>query len=157
MPPTTRLCTKCSQTKNINEFVKDRRKLFGRGYACKECESNRFKKRRGILGEALKERERIRYWNHRDVMLERNRQTYRRHGKKPPDPLKEKARQITKYAVKVGHITRRPCEVCSSTKVEVHHPDYNKPLEIMWLCKKHHAEWHRLNKAIPPVTPNHQD
>lgn len=26
---------------------------------------------------------------------------------------------------------------------ERHHPDYNKPKEIIWLCRKHHIEFHK--------------
>jgi hypothetical protein len=32
----------------------------------------------------------------------------------------------------------QPCEVCGATKVEKHHPDYSKPLEVRWLCREHH-------------------
>ena len=33
------------------------------------------------------------------------------------------------------------------TAVEAHHKDYNKPLEITWLCKKCHENTHHLNEG----------
>ena len=38
-------------------------------------------------------------------------------------------------------LKRQPCW-CGAT-AEAHHPDYDKPLEVEWLCKKHHMEKHR--------------
>jgi hypothetical protein len=46
-------------------------------------------------------------------------------------------------AVKAGRLERMPCEVCGDTKSHGHHPDYSKPLEVIWLCAKHHAEEHK--------------
>lgn len=34
------------------------------------------------------------------------------------------------------------CEVCGEAG-EKHHDDYDKPLEVKYLCKTHHAELHR--------------
>jgi len=30
-------------------------------------------------------------------------------------------------------------------RLEAHHEDYNKPLEVMWFCQKHHKLHHYPN------------
>ena len=45
--------------------------------------------------------------------------------------------------VRRGLIEKRPCEVCGDADAEGHHDDYSKPLEVRWLCRKHHKEHHR--------------
>lgn len=45
-----------------------------------------------------------------------------------------------------GKLTRQPCEVCGAeSNIEAHHSDYSKPLDVNWLCREHHKEWHRNN------------
>jgi hypothetical protein len=47
------------------------------------------------------------------------------------------ARYQAWYYIEIG----LKCEKCSSSKNLVrHHPDYNKPLEIITLCRKCHAK-----------------
>ena len=60
-------------------------------------------------------------------------------------PNKERARSLTFMAIKDKKLIRKPCEVCGELKVEAHHPDYYEPLNVMWLCIKHHHEWHKKN------------
>jgi len=53
-------------------------------------------------------------------------------------PIKKSARYKVYCAVKAGELIRQPCEVCGDSKSEGHHKDYTKPLEVEWLCRKHH-------------------
>lgn len=65
-------------------------------------------------------------------------------------PLKYASHVITSNAVRDGVLFKASnCSVCNSTeKIEGHHDDYTKPLEVRWLCEQCHKEWHRNNKPI---------
>jgi hypothetical protein len=57
------------------------------------------------------------------------------------NPEKYKARNMVSNAVRDGKLFKQPCEVCESTwKIQAHHDDYSKPLEVHWLCPRHHSE-----------------
>lgn len=86
---------------------------------------------------------------------ERNRSLY--HKKKNCDdveirnPLSEEQRLIRNYArnitrryIKLGKLIPQSCEICgTNVNIHAHHDDYEKPIDIRWLCRKHHAEHHR--------------
>lgn len=57
---------------------------------------------------------------------------------------KGRAAQQLRDAVRQGKIKRQPCEVCGEPDAQGHHTDYSKPLEVRWLCAKHHREEHLL-------------
>jgi hypothetical protein len=48
-----------------------------------------------------------------------------------------------KGAITDGSLVRQPCETCGKLASEAHHDDYSKPLDVRWLCRKHHRAWHR--------------
>lgn len=54
------------------------------------------------------------------------------------------ARVLVQYAVKTNKLVKP--EICERCKVkrqlEAHHPDYNKPLEVTWLCVPCHGLIH---------------
>lgn len=57
------------------------------------------------------------------------------------NPEKVRARGMAANARRDGRLVKKPCEICGSVEsVESHHDDYSKPLEVRWLCKKHHDE-----------------
>lgn len=53
-----------------------------------------------------------------------------------------KARRDVRTAIQSGLMVRQPCQVCNTSPAEAHHDDYSKPLNVRWLCHKHHAEHH---------------
>jgi hypothetical protein len=60
------------------------------------------------------------------------------------NPKKVRAHRKVRYAIKRGDLERQPCEVCGHEPTDAHHEDYSKPLEVRWLCRKHHMEVHGL-------------
>lgn len=62
-------------------------------------------------------------------------------------PARKAANVILNNAVRDGRIVPWPmCAVpeCKTKKVEGHHPDYDRPLDVVWLCNKHHRECHKM-------------
>jgi len=64
---------------------------------------------------------------------------------------KYRAKEMVEYRVNRGIIEQQPCIVCGNTNSMGHHPDYTKPLEVMWLCQKHHSEIHHKLNPEPAV------
>ena len=58
---------------------------------------------------------------------------------------RKKARSILNHYLRDNHIDRKPCEVCGNSKTEAHHDDYDKPLEVRWLCFKCHRRYHKFH------------
>lgn len=66
----------------------------------------------------------------------------------PGNREKHLARMKIYYQVKIGKMKKGNCEYANcSNPVEAHHEDYSKPLEVRWVCKKHHELIHhpRIN------------
>ena len=58
------------------------------------------------------------------------------------DPEKIRARRLLQSAVRRGTITRQAC-ACGNPDTQGHHEDYSKPLDVLWLCARCHADLHR--------------
>ena len=68
------------------------------------------------------------------------------------------ASRLVQDALKSGLLTRGPCEGCGVGPYEGerlvvigHHDDYNKPLEVRWLCPGCHKAWHTTNTPIMEI------
>lgn len=63
----------------------------------------------------------------------------------------KKVHKAVSTAIAKGLIIRKACEVCGARQTDAHHDDYNKPLVIRWLCRKHHFEWHSKFRAVSRI------
>jgi hypothetical protein len=74
------------------------------------------------------------------------------HKKVLQDPEKRKrwnAKAVINQAVSRGKLTKpKNCSICNATgRIEGHHDDYDKPLEVRWFCRLHHNAEHAKLKA----------
>jgi hypothetical protein len=89
----------------------------------------------------VRARDRERYYRDREKRNALSKQWAER------NPEKRRAQIAVNNAVRDGRLTKGACEVCGATDSHGHHDDYSKPLEVRWLCAKHHAEEHRMQAA----------
>jgi len=75
------------------------------------------------------------------------------------NPEKRRAHVKVYKAVKSGKLQRRShCEICNKEcKAQAHHEDYNKPLDVIWMCQRchyHHDHKHRFHaERLTEKTP----
>lgn len=128
-------CFKCGLEQPITEFYRHPMMGDGRLGKCKTCTkrdvSENYRAKRPKY--AAYERERNKRPERRKAAME-----YAKHQ----DPQKRLARSLTGSAIKCGRLVPQPCEVCGSKNVQAHHDDYNKPLDVRWLCWVHHMAHH---------------
>lgn len=62
------------------------------------------------------------------------------------NPQRRSAQLELGNAVRSGKINPLPCFSCGCEKTEAHHPDYSRPLDVVWLCPVHHKQAHAMAK-----------
>lgn len=70
---------------------------------------------------------------------------------KSRNPKKVNAHNMVNNSLRDGKIVKPlSCECCSvfTETLHAHHSDYNKPLDVEWLCVPCHSEWHKNNDPI---------
>ena len=141
-------CIKCLIEKPITDFYQApscRDKLHPRCKTCFKQGVQQARLRRGVA--ARRERERQCYYRRTKHYKEKRKQWGLHTGYQYlRDKQKLSAKAAVKYAVKIGKLTRQPCQVCGDTNVHAHHTDYTRKLDVVWLCPLHHGFQHR--KAV---------
>lgn len=61
----------------------------------------------------------------------------------PWHPVKDNARKAVRRAVLRGQLQVESCLFCDFEDTQAHHHDYSQPLDVTWLCARHHGLVHR--------------
>lgn len=116
----------CKKTLPIDDFSRAKSSRGGRNRRCRECDAIHSAKR--------------------DVYTPKRAAYLKAYSKKyladPANAQKVMARILCRKALKSGTLIRATsCQVCGSDRnIEAHHPDYSKPLDVRWLCKRCHRK-----------------
>lgn len=166
-------CFKCRRSLPLSEFYKHSEMADGHLGKCKDCAKSDVKLNREIRRDyyVVYERKRARL-PHRKALTKKYQEEHReeinayQRERLRANPLLREAKRVwtlnyrranpriqKAHNAAIRHHKDAPsrCELCGRTKVlERHHPDYDKPLEIQWLCKKCHclADKQRKEKAL---------
>ncbi len=136
-------CIDCGESKLLDEFYSHHMMADGHLNKCKECCRSAAIKNRQRRVDYYREYDRRRFGTERrQECLIRRQRRYRN-----DNPVKTAARAAVNRSVRSGALKKKPCEVCGAAKVDAHHDDYTKPLDVRWLCRKHHLELHAKKAA----------
>lgn len=164
----TKRCGDCDEVKSTSEFPRDRTKKDGLRRSCKLCSNKKsavYRKKnaeklsaaasvyRSKNIEKIRERDAKYRRDHRADIIEGNAR-YRKSTKaeraeyavryRRENPGKSSAHDAVRKAIAKG-VMKRPdvCNKCDSSGcIEGHHPDYSRPLLVIWLCKSCHRFLH---------------
>lgn len=145
-----RLCISCNTIKDDSDFYYLNKKGNGK---CKECVKLQARKNRKENIEYYRELDKKRSnlphrIKARQDYQKNNPDKFRAYKRKYAlkNPQKRNAVTLVNNAKRDGKIEQKPCLICGDTNVQAHHEDYSKPLDVIWLCPKHHSELHKKRR-----------
>lgn len=162
-------CFKCGEEKDLNDFYVHSQMGDGHLNKCKECTKKdakeiritnneyykNYDKSRAMLPHRVEARkkyaddhpDKIRVYREKYVVNNPDKVSKAKNEYRLNNKQKCIAHSRLQYAVDSQKIIKKPCEMCGNKKSQAHHDDYSKPLDVKWLCSKHHGLRHReLNK-----------
>ena len=150
-------CFKCLCERPLYDFYRHKAMGDGRLSKCKECTKADAKRHRQDNLEKVRAYDRMRGAKPHRVAARKeyaktpayatsHEASARRWAVRHPE--RRKASHIVGNAVRDGRLI--PWPVCAvpecCEKPQGHHPDYSRPLDVVWLCIKHHTEVHAMTR-----------
>lgn len=152
----TKRCFKCLCVKPLAEFYKHAAMGDGHLNKCKDCT------KKDVTEHRLANLDRVRAYDKTRASMAHRVAARKEYAQTPAGrqshkkslkasalryPERTSARYALSNAIRDGKVTPWPvCAVpeCDHTKPEAHHPDYSKPLDVVWLCPSHHKAAHAV-------------
>lgn len=152
-------CSACGTQKPLMLFFRNRSSADGHGWQCKDCHG------RGVRSSRRKHAPKVlaqkRKWNlaHSELVKAKARRYRAKHREevrayvarvKQERPERYAAKLAVRNAVRRGDLSRPSrCENCGERRrLNAHHPDYSKPLEVKFLCHRCHGDEHLRRAAL---------
>jgi ribosomal protein S27AE len=135
----SKTCFKCNTVRLLDDFYKHPNMPDGHVNKCKECNKQDVTNNRHKNIDRIREYDRIRAKN-----PERAKASYEiTKAWRSEDKRRSSCHSMVARAVRNGKLFRQPCVKCGEVKSLAHHEDYDKPLEVMWLCQPCHKQRHK--------------
>ncbi len=131
-------CKDCGEIKDLSAFYQQKRMQNGYLNSCKDCCNAYTRQHRKDKQFYF-----VMYENARKNLphrLELNKKVS--HLYRQQNPLRYKATNKVNNALRDGKLSKLPCFCCGNLKVVAHHVAYDLPLDVVWLCQRHHKELH---------------
>lgn len=151
-------CNRCGQEKSLSEFYRHKQASDGHLNQCKDCVKTKAKAWKEANPERVKEYKKAYRRRNPDRVAEIRKQSdsrrpltvqekRRQYAREQNGTPKQKARYEVVRALRSGRLVRPDsCEECgkeaSGRFLHGHHADYDKPLDVEWLCSRCHGRRH---------------
>lgn len=135
----TKVCFKCPERgpQPLSAFYKHRQMADGHLNKCKVCTKRDVSRSYAEARPARAAYERKRAQNPERKAAQREHMAAHR----ARYPQRWAARVAVSNALRDGRLVRGACSVPGCTaRAQAHHADYSKPLDVKWVCFKHHRE-----------------
>ena len=134
-------CFKCNELQPLSEFYRHPRMADGHFGKCKRCVRAYQQERAHSHPEVH------RAWLDREAAEGRPRRS-------KYSAARRRLYAVVHRAVRRGEVVKpEVCEVagCERVDIEAHHPDYSRPLQVVWVCRTHHRAIHRIDPDRRPA------
>lgn len=132
-------CKQCGKDKLRDDFYPHNKMADGLLSKCKQCICANVRKHR------LNNIEKVRAYDlDRAKTDKRKAATFAQTKKlRSEDSRRVRCHNAVARATKAGTLIKQPCDVCGDEKSVAHHEDYDRPLDVTWLCQPCHKARHK--------------